>query len=116
MLYSLMKIVISAILIALISEVSKRSSLVGGITASVPLISVLAIIWLYRDTHDTQRVIELSYSVFWLVLPSLSLFLVLPVLLRAGLNFAVAMVIGLAVMVVLYYAMTWALLRFGVVS
>lgn len=116
MIYSLVKIIISAVLIALISEVSKRSALIGGIMASVPLISVLAIIWLYRDTRDTARVIELSYSVFWLVLPSLSLFLVLPYLLRVGMNFAVALSISLAVMVVLYYAMTSILLRLGVVS
>jgi hypothetical protein len=64
---------------------------VGAILASVPLVSVLAMFWLYIDTRDVARVSSLSSSVLWLVLPSLALFLALPLLLKQGLELYVSM-------------------------
>jgi hypothetical protein len=82
MAYYLTKVFISAGLIVLVSELSKRSSFLGGLLASLPLISFLSFIWIYLETEDAGKVADLSLSVFWLVLPSLSLFLVLPWMLR----------------------------------
>lgn len=76
MLYYIIKILISALLITFISEISKRSSFWGGVLASVPVVSVIAFIWLYEDTKDIQKIIDLSLNIFWLVIPSLSLFLI----------------------------------------
>ncbi|HEV2613213.1 MAG TPA: DUF3147 family protein [Gammaproteobacteria bacterium] len=90
-LYLTLKVLISAILIVAISEIAKRSTLLGGILASVPLTSVLAILWLYSESKDTQKIIALSYDIFWLVLPSLIFFLALPFLLKKSVNFYVAL-------------------------
>ena len=68
MLQYIIKIIVSAILIAAISEISKRSSLCGGILAAVPLLSVIALIWLFAETRDTEKVSQLSISIFWLVI------------------------------------------------
>jgi hypothetical protein len=110
----LTKIAITAILVVAISEISRRSTLLGGILASVPLVSVLAMMWLYVDTHDTTRIASLSQSILWLVLASLPLFVVLPLLLKKGLNFYLSMGIGLAVMIACYLALITVLRRFGV--
>jgi uncharacterized membrane protein (GlpM family) len=56
MIYYIIKVLISAIIIVTVSEISKKSSLVGGIFASIPLVSVLAMIWLYIDTQDVQKI------------------------------------------------------------
>lgn len=112
--YYLIKIVITTILIVAISEISKRSSFIGAILASVPLISVLAMIWLYNDTKDITKVSELSISVFWLVLPSLALFISLPLLLKQGLNFYVSLIISIGITAVCYFLMISLLHRFGV--
>lgn len=114
MAYYVTKLVISAALIVLISEVSKRSSFIGAILASVPLVSVLAMMWLYIDTKSVEKVAALSTSVFWLVIPSLSLFVLLPVLLRQHMNFYLSLTISLAVMVGCYFLMVAVLQRFGV--
>ena len=66
------KICVSAILITVISELSKRSSLMGAMLASFPLISILSMLWLYYDTGDLESVIQLSRGVFFLILPSLT--------------------------------------------
>ena len=86
MLYYIIKIIVSSFLIVLISEISKRNSFIGGLLASMPLISILAFIWLYIDTQDSEKVIALAYSIFWLVLPSLTLFIMLPFLLKFGIK------------------------------
>ena len=114
MLYYIAKVAISAILIVLISEISKRSSFIGALLASLPLVSVLAMIWLYIDTKNTQKVGELASSVFWLVLPSLTLFVLFPILAKQGLNFGLSLGISLVATVLVYWAMVAVLNVFGV--
>ena len=103
MAYYIIKILISAILIALISEVSKRSTFFGAILASIPLVSVMAMIWLYIDTNDSLQVVQLSKSIFWLVIPSLVLFITFPIFIRLQLSFYTALSASLIAMVATYF-------------
>lgn len=112
--YYLVKIVITTLLVVAISEIAKRSSLVAAVLASIPLISVLAMFWLYVDTRDTARVSALASSVFWLVLPSLVLFLTLPLLLKQGLNFYLSMGIAIGLTGGSYILMLALLHHFGI--
>jgi hypothetical protein len=113
MVYYVTKLFVSAALIVLISELSKRSSLVGALLASIPLVSVLAMIWLYVDTKDAVQVASLSRSIFWLVLPSLTLFLLLPALLQRGLSFYPSLAASIAATIAAYYALIAIAPRFG---
>ena len=103
MIYNIVKILISEILIALISEVSKRSTFFGAILASIPLVSVMAMIWLYFDTNDSLQVVQLSKSIFWLVIPSLVLFITFPFFIRLQLSFYTALSASLIAMVITYF-------------
>ncbi len=114
MAYYIVKVVISAILIVIISEISKRSSLVGAILASVPLVSVLAMVWLYIDTRDIDRITGLASGIFWLVLPSLALFISLPLLLKQGINFYLSMTLSILITVVCYWLMITILDQVGI--
>jgi hypothetical protein len=113
MTYYLIKLFLSAAIIVGVSEVSKRSSLAGGLLASLPLVSFLGMIWLYLDTKDVDKVAGLSRSIFWLVLPSLSLFLVLPLALKRW-GFAVSLSISTVVMLACYLLMVFVLKKAGV--
>ncbi|MCP4766096.1 MAG: DUF3147 family protein [Gammaproteobacteria bacterium] len=114
MVYYLVKVAVTTILIVAISEIARRSTFVGAILASVPLISVLAMFWLYIDTKSVDKVSALSTSVFWLVLPSLVLFVALPILLKQGLNFYLSIGISIALTVMCYWLMVQALDHFGI--
>jgi hypothetical protein len=114
MTYYVVKILVTAALVVLISEVSKRSTLIGAVLASVPVTSVLAMIWLYWDTRDPVQVAELSRNVLRLVIPSLALFVALPVLLGRGHGFYVSMAAAIAVTIGCYYAAIAVLGHFGV--
>lgn len=108
------KIAISATILVAVSEIAKRSSFWAAALASVPLTSLMAFIWLYIDTSDIQRVIALSHGIFWLVLPSLVLFITLPLLLRVGVNFWVSLSVSCLATTTAYYGMVKILGAFGV--
>ncbi len=111
---ALLKIAVTAVLIFLISEASKRSALVGSLLASLPLVSILAMVWLYRDTGDPVKLAEFSRGVFWLVLPSLVFFALLPpLLLRWHFSFPTAMLIAGGTTVLAYLLTLWLLRYYG---
>jgi hypothetical protein len=114
MMQYIIKVVISAVIIVLISEVSKRSSFIGALLASLPLVSVLGMLWLYLDTKDTEKVARLSVSIFWLVLPSLVMFPVLALALRAKWNFYASLGASIIVMLASYGGMVAVLNKFGI--
>ena len=114
MIWYLVKVVLSAILIVLISEISKKLPLLGSLIASLPLISVIGMIWMYGEKTDTEKIASHSEGTFWYVLPSLPLFLVLPWLMRKwGISFPLALGIGVVLTGVLYLLMTRILAKFG---
>lgn len=111
----LVKLLIAAALIVAVTEVAKVNATLGGLIKSLPLVSLIAMIWLYAETHDTEKIAALSISTFWFVLPTLPLFVVLPALLKRGLGFAPSLVIAVAVMLVCYVLTVQLLRRYGVV-
>jgi hypothetical protein len=114
MLYATFKVFLTSVLVVAVSETAKRSALFGAIIASVPLTSVLAMIWLYIDTGDREKVAQLATGIFWLVLPSLVLFIALPVLLRAGIDFYASLAASVALTVAAYFAMIYTLRLTGI--
>lgn len=106
MIYLLVKALLSGLIIAVVSEVAKRSPGAGALIVSLPLVSILGMIWLWRDTADPARLATHAQATFWYVLPSLPMFLVVPALLRRGVGFWPALLAGCALTVALYLAMT----------
>lgn len=107
MLYLVLKAVISGILIAVASEVARRWPGWGALIVSLPLVSILAMLWLWRDTQDPVRMATHVEATFWFVIPSLPMFLLIPAMLRQGYSFWTALLAGCALTVVLYFGVTW---------
>lgn len=114
MAFLLIKAVISALIIVAVSEIAKRSPAMAALLASLPLISVLGMIWLWRDTPDPQKMAVHAEATFWYVLPSLPMFLLIPALIRRGMDFYPALGAGLVLTVLLYLATAAIVSRFGV--
>jgi uncharacterized membrane protein (GlpM family) len=107
------KAVISGIVIAVASEAARRSSVLGAIIISLPLTSILALAWLYRDTGNAQKVQDLSWSILWVIVPSLAFFVVLPLLIRGGVGVPLAIVGACAVTAVVYAVYVLGARRLG---
>ncbi len=111
--YFALKAVLSGLLIAAISEIARRSPGVAALVASLPLVSIIGIIWLWRDTGDTARIASHTEATFWYVLPSMPMFLLVPWLIRSGTSFWLSLGIGCAVTILLYFLLLWLAPRFN---
>jgi hypothetical protein len=114
MLYLILKAALSGIVIAVVSEVAARRPGVGALIVSLPLVSILSIIWLWRDTSDVVRIAAHAEATFWLVLPTLPMFLVFPAMLRGGVGFWVALIASCLLTIALYVFTVWLLPKFGI--
>ena len=105
---------LSGLIIATIAVIGRKAPAVAALVASLPLISILGMIWLWRDTGDVRLLADHAEATFWYVLPSLPMFLLIPFMLRAGQNFWVAMTAGIGLTVILYLITIGIAARFGV--
>ncbi len=112
--YYLGKVVVSALIILAVSEIAKRNSGFAALVASLPLTSLFAIIWLRIEGFQNAQIAELSQQIFWLVLPSFMLFLLLPFLLKYGISFWLSLGLASAATILCYLLMIPLLRRFGV--
>lgn len=112
--FALFKALLSGAIVSAVSEVTKRSPAFGALVASLPIVSVLAMVWIWVETKDTARIADHSETTFWLVLPSLPMFLILPALLRNGVHFFIALGASCIVTIILYSIMVWTLKKFGI--
>ncbi len=114
MLYFIIKLVITAVLIVLISEISKRYSLAGALLAAVPLVSILAMIWMYIDTGSAESSVEFSKRIIWLIAPSMTLFFAFPILIKKGIGFYPSLFIATMLTIGAYYSVIYLLSKAGI--
>ncbi|MBB3356453.1 MULTISPECIES: DUF3147 family protein [unclassified Novosphingobium] len=113
MLQLALKAAISGVLIATASTLAKRYPGFGALIASLPLVSVIGMIWLWHDRPDAENMAAHAGATFWYVLPSLPMFLLIPALLRHGAGFWPALLAGCALTIALYSLMVWTGPRLG---
>jgi hypothetical protein len=111
--YLLIKAAISGVLIALASQLARRYPGFGALIASLPLVSLVGAMWLWKDRPDPANMADHLQATFWYVLPSLPMFLLMPALLRSGVPFWLTLCAGCGLTLGLYAAMTWLAPRFG---
>ena len=114
MIYYLTKLVITAFVIVIVSEVAKKSTFIAAIIVSIPLTSILAFTWLYSDTKDYQKVIDLSYGTILLTIPSFAFFIILPILLKYKQNFAFSLLISIIGTAIIYFIFSYFLKKIGI--
>ena len=112
--YYITKLIITSFLIVVISEVAKRSSLVGALLAAIPLVSILAMTWMYIDTDSSKSAVEFSQRIVWLIAPSITLFLVFPFMIQKGFGFYISMAVSILLTILAYYIVIFILGKFGI--
>lgn len=113
MLNYIIKIFVSAIIIVIVSEISKVNTAIGGLIKALPLISILSMIWIYFDSKDTKIIASLSISTFWYVIPTLPMFLILPILLKYKINFYLSLSISIIIMLLGFITASIILKKLG---
>ena len=113
MLYLAVKAALSGVIVAVVSEVARRSPTLGALIVSLPLVSILGILWLWNDTSDAERIAAHAQSTFWYVLPTLPMFLLMPAMLRHGIGFWQTLAACCMLTFILYLATIWTLGKLG---
>lgn len=114
MVYYATKLIITALLIVLISEIAKRNSLAGALLAAIPLVSILAMTWMYIDTNNSSSAVEFSNRIIWLIAPSMTLFIAFPILIKNDFGFYPSMLISILMTIFAYYSVIFILNKFGI--
>ncbi|HEX4637274.1 MAG TPA: DUF3147 family protein [Rhizomicrobium sp.] len=114
MLYLAIKALASGVIVMAVSEIARRSPAFGALIVSLPLVSLLGILWIWRDTHDAERIAAHAEATFWYVIPSLPMFLAFPWMLRHGVGFWIAISAACLLTVMLYGVTILIAARFGV--
>ena len=107
------KYLITAGVVVLISEVAKRSDRLGGLIAALPLVTVLALIWLYVENQSSEKISNHAYYTFWYVLPTLPMFLIFPYLLKKF-GFWVTLSLSMVITLIIFYIFAKVMKSFGV--
>ena len=114
MIQAIIKILVSSGIIVLVSEVAKKNTFFAWLIASIPLVSILSMLWLYFETEDIEKIKNLSNSILWMVIPSLTLFLALPVLINIGFNFYLSLIISIILTIGCYSVTLLILSHYGI--
>tara|TARA_B100000700_G_scaffold117728_1_gene132465 strand:+ start:1033 stop:1383 length:351 start_codon:yes stop_codon:yes gene_type:complete len=112
--YIVLKILLTALIVVAISEISRRSTIIAGIVASIPLTSLLAIIWIYFDTNDLENIKNLSGNILLMIPPSLTFFISLPLLIDIKIEFYVSVFFSVLITAFVYWLYFYILGIFGI--
>ena len=114
MVYFLIKTILTAIIIIIVSEIAKKSSLLAAIIISIPLTSLLAFIWVYWESKDTEKIIDLSYNTMIMTIPSITFLIILPIMLKFKFNFSISIIISILSTSIAYYMFIYFLKKYGI--
>lgn len=112
--FFILKAALSGLIIAAVSTIARRYPGLGALVASLPLISIIGMLWLWQETKDPARMEAHVGATFWYVIPSLPMFLLIPWMMRHGVQFYVALIVGCLVTFILYSLTMWFATRLGV--
>ncbi|MGE0172254.1 MAG: DUF3147 family protein [Oligoflexales bacterium] len=110
----LLNTLISALTIAAVAEIGKKSTFMAAILIAMPLTSILSMSFLFVRTGDAAKISDLCYGIIWLVVPTFGFFVLLPTLLKTGMNFWLSLFLSTTSLVIGYYGYNWLLRRFGI--
>ena len=111
--YIVIKTLISALIIVAVSEIAKKYTWTAAIIVSLPVTSLLAFVWLYWDTKDYQKVIDLSYSTLIMTVPSVVFFIILPTLLKFKQNFIFSIIVSIISTAIAYAIFMYIIKKFN---
>ena len=113
----ILKYLITAGLVVLISEVARRSDKLGALIAALPMVTVLAMTWMFfelKGEQQTEKIANHAWYTFWYVIPTMPMFLLMPWMLRKGIHYGWSLLAGGIVTAVLFVLTAWVMKRFGV--
>lgn len=111
--YLIIKYLITAGVVVLVSELARRSDKLGGLIAALPLVTLLTLIWLYVEQQPASKIANHAYYTFWYVLPTLPMFLLFPYLLPKW-GFVISLIACVLFTIIVFLLFTLVVKQFGI--
>lgn len=113
----IVKYLVTAAVVVAVSEIAKRSDRLGALVAALPMVTVLAMTWMFfelKGQEQTEKIANHAYYTFWYVIPTMPMFLLMPWMLRKGTHYGLTLLAGCVLTAVLFVLTAWVMKRFGV--
>lgn len=111
--FIIFKYLTTALVVVLVSEFAKRSDRLGSLIASLPMVTVLTLIWLYVEKQSIEKISNHAYYTFWYVVPTLPMFLAFPYLMTKF-NFWISLLIFIIGTVLIFWLYALVMKKFGI--
>ena len=109
----IIKYLVSAAIIVAVSEVAKHSDRLGALIASLPVVTLMVLFWLYFDGQPSHKLANHAWYTFWYVLPTLPMFALFPMMLERW-GFSIAMLLSVSVTIISFVLVALVVRRWGV--
>jgi len=113
----IIKYLITAVVVVAISEIAKRSDKIGALIAALPMVTVLAMTWMFfelKGEEQTEKIANHAWYTFWYVIPTMPMFLLMPWMLRRGIHYGWTLLAACLLTAALFVATAWLMKRCGV--
>jgi hypothetical protein len=114
MLMIVVKYLVTAGIVVAVSEIAKRTDKVGALIASLPMVTVMVMFWLWFEDQPTEKIANHAWYTFWYVIPTMPMFLLVPWMLQRGINFWLTMLAGMILTCCCFLLATVILRRWGI--
>lgn len=112
--FLILKYAVTAFIIVVVSEVAKRTDRLGALLASLPLVTIMVMIWLYIEGQGGEKISSHAFYTFWYVIPTLPMFLAMPALLKNGINFWWSLTICMGITIICFVITSLIASKLGV--
>tara|TARA_B100001029_G_C15057357_1_gene455469 strand:- start:19 stop:375 length:357 start_codon:yes stop_codon:yes gene_type:complete len=112
--FIILKYLITAFIIVIVSEIAKYNDKIGALISSLPIVTILIMIWLYFENNETNKISQHSLLTFWYVIPTLPMFLLMPYTLSKGIGFWQSLLISIVCTFTCFIIIVFLTKKFGI--
>ena len=109
----LFKLLFTAIIIVIISEIAKHYDRLAALVASLPLVTLITLFWLYYENQPEEKIANHAYYTFWYVIPTLPMFVFFPWAIKVF-GFWITFILSIFLTIVIFFLYSIILKKFGI--
>jgi len=109
----LFKLLFTAIIIVIISEIAKHYDRLAALVASLPLVTLITLFWLYYENQPEEKIANHAYYTFWYVIPTLPMFVFFPWAIKVF-GFWITFILSIFLTIIIFFLYATILKRFGI--
>jgi len=108
-----LKIIITSLIIVVVSEIAKNYDRLAAFIASLPLVTLITLFWLYYENQPQEKIANHAYYTFWYVIPTLPMFVFFPWAIKIF-GFWITFILSIFLTIIIFFLYATILKKFGI--